>query len=595
MKGSLLAFAAVLFVVVARPALAAEQKCELQRYAELPVTMSGTQPLISGTINGRPARFLADSGAFFSVLAERSALKLDLRVGLPPRNIRLRGTGGSTSVGFTKVKEFTLAGFAGGRVIPNVEFLVDEISFAGDFDGVIGQNVIGNADTEFDLANGMIRLFRAKNCDGSLAYWARNAPVATMKINKANPARPHLIGEAKLNGKKIRVMFDTGAWRSKLSLDAAARAGVEREDDGVIAAEIGRGFGPKTNENSLARFDSLDLGGEVIKNARLRIGDMNLDIADMLLGADFFLSHRVYVSSSQDRIFFTYNGGPVFDLRRSANDPKSKPTGEAVAASTADEHPALTADELKRRGTASAARRDFDAAIAAFDKSLELNANDAETFYQRGVARWASGQPRAAAEDFDAALKLAPNHVDALVSRGSLRLRSRNEVGASADFQEALRLEGADPLTVVRIAQAYDGVGNFAASVERLSAWVSEHPKNDRLSSVLTSRCWSRAMLGKELELAREDCDQAIKKGPRNSSMFDNRGLVWLQLGNLDKAIADYKEALELQPKKATALYGLGIAEIKKGQRESGERNMQAAVEIAPQVAVPFRRIGLMP
>jgi len=34
----------------------------------------------------------------------------------------------------------------------------------------------------------------------------------------------------------------------------------------------------------------------------------------MLIGADFFLSHRVYVASSQNRLYFTYNGGPVFDL-----------------------------------------------------------------------------------------------------------------------------------------------------------------------------------------------------------------------------------------------------------------------------------------
>jgi hypothetical protein len=33
----------------------------------LSVTMSDTRPLISGKINGAPVRFLADSGAFYSV------------------------------------------------------------------------------------------------------------------------------------------------------------------------------------------------------------------------------------------------------------------------------------------------------------------------------------------------------------------------------------------------------------------------------------------------------------------------------------------------------------------------------------------------
>ena len=34
----------------------------------------------------------------------------------------------------------------------------------------------------------------------------------------------------------------------------------------------------------------------------------------MLIGADFFLSHRIYVASSQRKLYFTYNGGPVFNL-----------------------------------------------------------------------------------------------------------------------------------------------------------------------------------------------------------------------------------------------------------------------------------------
>jgi len=34
----------------------------------------------------------------------------------------------------------------------------------------------------------------------------------------------------------------------------------------------------------------------------------------MLLGADFFQSHRIYVANSQRQMFFTYNGGPVFGL-----------------------------------------------------------------------------------------------------------------------------------------------------------------------------------------------------------------------------------------------------------------------------------------
>ena len=574
----------------------ADKKCELQKYADLPVTMSGTRPLLSGTINGRPARFLADSGAFFSMLSRDSAAKFELKVGAMPPTIRIRGTGGAAEAGLTKVKDFTLAGFVGGRVQNNVDFIVSGNGLHGDTDGIIGQNILGGGDAEYDLANGVIRAFRSENCKGAvLVYWAGTQPIGELSIEDRTPLTPHLIGQAKLNGKKIRVMFDTGAWRSLLTLNAAARAGIEPEDDEVVAAGISSGVGKRTTENSLARFDTLDLGGEVIKNARLRMGDARPFGADMLLGADFFLSHRVYVASKQNKIYFTYNGGPVFDLRSNPNEAKSTTTASVPSiASVASPTATLDAAALRRRGTASAGRLDFEAAIADFDRAVELDASDAENFYERGLARWQSGQPNRAADDFDAALKLKPDHVQALLARGTLRLRG-NETDASADFQEALRLSPRDPAVGLRIADAYHEVGNFHVAIERLTRWIEANPKDDRLPRALNQRCWSRAMIGEELELARADCDSALKKGAKNSAVYDSRAMVWLLLGDFDKAIADYKEALELQPKKASSMYGLGLAELKKGLKDSGQSKMQAALELNPNVASVYRRAGVTP
>ena len=43
----------------------------------------------------------------------------------------------------------------------------------------------------------------------------------------------------------------------------------------------------------------------------------------MLLGADFFLSHRIYVANSRDKLYFTYNGGP--GLQAWARDRRRSP------------------------------------------------------------------------------------------------------------------------------------------------------------------------------------------------------------------------------------------------------------------------------
>jgi hypothetical protein len=80
----------------------------------------------------------------------------------------------------------------------------------------------------------------------------------------------------------------------------------------------------------VAPFQTFQLGDETITNAKLRMADLaqhhrrartgtriavaNQDAPEMIIGADFFRSHRVYVAYSQKKIYFTYNGGPVFQV-----------------------------------------------------------------------------------------------------------------------------------------------------------------------------------------------------------------------------------------------------------------------------------------
>ncbi len=47
----------------------------------------------------------------------------------------------------------------------------------------------------------------------------------------------------------------------------------------------------------------------------------------MLLGADFLRSHRVLIAHSQRKVYFTYTGGPIFQVNRAAM-PAGAPSSE---------------------------------------------------------------------------------------------------------------------------------------------------------------------------------------------------------------------------------------------------------------------------
>ena len=320
------------------PRVAIAGTCKLGRIFEFPITMTGMGPLTTAKVNGTDVRFMVDSGAFWSVISPASAAELKLSTHPAPFGFYMVGVGGArTDISLTKVKEFTLAGFS----FHNVDFLVGGSQVDAGI-GVLGQNVLqfAHADVEYDLGQGAVRVMKPLDCgrNANLAYWTGNTVYSDLKIQPTTQLNPDAIGRASINGAEIRVKFDSGASLSMLSLQMAARVGIRPDSPGVVPGGPTRGFGKVTIPTFIAHFASFKLGEEEIRNTRLRIADIDLGNADMLIGADFFLSHRIYVANSQDKIYFTYNGGPVFNLdgaKYTDASPDTAASGSAPAESSA--------------------------------------------------------------------------------------------------------------------------------------------------------------------------------------------------------------------------------------------------------------------
>ena len=103
-------------------------------------------------------------------------------------------------------------------------------------------------------------------------------------------------------------------------------AGEDAKPTEEIALRCQRLDGKAGRTGGVTKCTEVDVGGEVISNNRLEVADFLLGDVEVLVGVDFFLSHRIYVSKSQRRIFFTYNGGRVFALNGAAEDMQAEGT-----------------------------------------------------------------------------------------------------------------------------------------------------------------------------------------------------------------------------------------------------------------------------
>jgi tetratricopeptide (TPR) repeat protein/predicted aspartyl protease len=601
----------VLLGVSAAP-LRARATCHLQQ-AELAVTMNGLRPMVPAKINGADALFIADSGAFYNMLTPAAAAEFRLSMAPVPATFVLSGVGGSARASLTSVKAFTLLGVT----IPHVEFIVAGNDLGGGAVGLLGQNVFRMfGDVEYDLADGVIRLVRTKGCqDSPLAYWASTQHYSVIDIERATAESPHTTATAYLNGTKIRVMFDTGAATSVLTLDAAKRAGVTPESAGVVAAGDSWGIGRQLVKTWIAPFPSFRIGDEEVRNTRLRIGAIGIRYVDMLVGADFFLSHHVYVANSQRKLYFTYNGGPVFNLTTSAGaaaapapetpaaaaaPQDSTPGGAAPTAAPAEgnaDQPGPTdASGFARRGAAFAARHDFEHAIADLTRACELAPGEASYFYQRALAHWGNSQPDPAMADFDQALKLKPDDLPSLVARADLHVRRKENPAAIADLDAAARVAPKEADVRLRLADLYLFAGQFASAVAQSSLWIDNHGREEvQMPRARNLRCWSRALWGQELDQALNDCDVALRLRPETATFLDSRGLVRLRRGEYDQAIGDYDHALSLGSKDAWSYYGRGVAKLRKGLTAEGNADIAAATAREPNIAEVAGKRGIAP
>ena len=303
--------AAVLaFILAALGASPASAACSIGKLADLPVTMSGLQPYIHAKLDGVDLRLLVDSGAFFSTITPSTARELKLKTTPAPDWYQVRGVGGVANVGFATA--FTLS--LGEIPLRNVGFIVAGSGVGEDLGGLIGRNLLNYADIEYDLANGAIRMMRPSGCEThSLAYWVTGKTYGVADSVSGEGRFPATLIPVEVNGVKLRALLDSGASTSVIYASAASRAGIKASGDDNGESRI-TGIGQRTTTSFVAPIDDFKVGGEEIKHTRIRVLASRVDEEDMLLGADFFLAHRVFVATSQHKVYFTYNGGPVFNL-----------------------------------------------------------------------------------------------------------------------------------------------------------------------------------------------------------------------------------------------------------------------------------------
>jgi tetratricopeptide (TPR) repeat protein len=237
-----------------------------------------------------------------------------------------------------------------------------------------------------------------------------------------------------------------------------------------------------------------------------------------------------------------------------------------------------------------------DAAIEACTRLLKSGRFDkrnlALIYSNRGNQWERKGDFDKAMQDHSEAIRTDPTYAAGYMHRGNAYARRGDYDRAIADHTESIRVDPAYANGFYNRGLTYSRKGDHERAIADFTSGIELNANNSQLWG---QRCWSRAVVGKQLQEAVDDCTKAGSLAPKIPHIFAYRGFAYLKLGQFDKALADYDAAFALTKTSDHAdwLYVRGVTKLKKGDTAGGNADIASAKAIKADIAEEYASYGI--
>ncbi|HEX2592732.1 MAG TPA: aspartyl protease family protein [Rhizomicrobium sp.] len=299
-------------LILTSPAVAADapqsapptQSCRLVRMESLDVDTQPTGEIaVPVSLNEKPFTLLVDTGSDTSTVSADVAAQLNVATMYTPFGGAFLNNVAVTQMGYVK-------SFAFGRLHSSTAwpmFIAPEDVLTPPISGLVGADVLANYDIEFDFVAGKMNFFAPTDCP-SPVYWSANYAEVPIQFD----AEKHVVVDAQLDGKPLKVILDTGAPSSLMSLDAAQNLYDWDDNDPRVVYD-------KTlplNGGAITRFykypfSTLSFGGVSVQNPKIvLIPKANFmahrrDKGTVILGMSVIRQLHLFVAYREKKLFVT--------------------------------------------------------------------------------------------------------------------------------------------------------------------------------------------------------------------------------------------------------------------------------------------------
>lgn len=218
-------------------------------------------------------------------------------------------------------------------------------------------------------------------------------------------------------------------------------------------------------------------------------------------------------------------------------------------------------------------------AVAAFERSLKINARQADTLINLGAALRALDRAQDALACYDRAIALDPRIVFAHNNRANALASLGRNIEALESCERALKLQP-------EYAQAHNSRGNILRALGDASHALQSFDRALALMPNLAVAYVNRAAALLDLERPEEAlaaADRALQLDDVDPIAWNNRGNALKASGKLTAALASYERATSLQPGYADAHANLGSVLLELRRPARALESLDRAQQLSPK------------
>jgi predicted aspartyl protease len=288
------------------PALASAA-CVAQQRTSVKLQVVGTIVLAPVVVNGVAGNFILDTGAALTVVTPDAVGHFGLRLD-DWASTTMQGVGGVERRRNADPRSFELGGVALHRrslardATLRVATLPTSSVGERQIDGLLGRDFLSLFDLDLDFPRQKLTLYDVHGCAGRFLPWSE--PYLSVTVD--NPTESALLVPLVIDNVPLQALLDSGASRSLIAARGMARLALGVDQLRLDPSQIVSGVGPHTVTMWQHKFRELQIGSENIADPVFLVAPVPLrPTSDMLLGADWLLGRRVWISYATNQLFAT--------------------------------------------------------------------------------------------------------------------------------------------------------------------------------------------------------------------------------------------------------------------------------------------------